>query len=122
MKQPTKTELTELLMSEANIPLTPELVKSTMQMLWFTPYSRIGLRLSSSGHDFLSNTLKLTHYTYKIVNTPDSLKVLLQMNKYLTSPFYIKGASTIVMYGETDASMIALMGGDLGKYLENFTK
>ena len=50
-----------------------------------------------------------------------NLKIMLQMNKYLTSPFYVYN-NTIVCYGETDAVMMGLYQGDLQQYLTNFER
>jgi len=121
--QATKKELTELFLKEANFPVTPETIKTYMHVWWMTPYSPIGLRLTSDGNKFLSSTLKLTKYTYTIKeDNVKSLRLYLRMNKHLTSPYYLQGADTIILYGETDACMMGMYGGDIATYLNNFTR
>lgn len=120
--QPSKLELTKLFLAEAGIAECPVVLRMYMRKWWVTPHSPIGLRLTHEGHKFLSTVLKLNCYSYKIVNTPKSMRVTLRLNKYLTAPYYLSGPDTIVLYGELDASMLGLMGGELGMYLENFTR
>lgn len=120
--QPTKLELTKLFLAEAHIPVDREHIQLYMRKFWVTPYSPVGLRLTFEGHKFLSTILKLNCYSYKIVNTPKSMRLTLRLNKYLSAPFYLSGQDTIILYGEMDSSMLGLMGGNLGQYLENFTR
>jgi hypothetical protein len=119
----TKRQLTELFLKEAGFSSSEVSVKEWMKIVWTTPHSPIGFRLTSKGHAFLSSTLKLQSYTYKIKpGTVKSLKLFLQMNKYLEFPFYLKGEDSITLYGEVDATMLGLMSGDIASYLENFTR
>ena len=117
-----KREFTKLFLTDAGIAVTESSLNLYHKTLWASPMSPIGLRLSSEGIDFLDRTLKIQKYTCEIKkDCPRTLKIMLQMNKYLTSPFYIKG-NKLVIYGEVDASMMALMSGDLELYLKNFER
>lgn len=119
----TKASLTELFLKEAGISATEEIVREYMKLWWVSPFSPIGFRLSTEGNRFLSQVLKLQKYSYQIKeDNVKSLKLYLRMNKYLISPYYLQGSSTIVLYGETDAVMMGLYAGDLQQYLENFTR
>ena len=119
----SKKQLTELFLKEAGFSSSEGSVKEWMKIIWVTPYSPIGFRLSAKGHAFLSSTVKLQNYTYKIKpGTVKSLKMFLQMNKYLECPFYLKGDESITLYGETESIMMGLMSGDIQQYLENFTR
>lgn len=118
-----KRELTRLFLEQVGTDASEASVKSFLTLWWFTPYSQIGLRLTLEGHRFLSDQLKLTKYTFKIKeDTTKTLKMFLQMNKYLSSPYYLQGQNTIIIYGEQDAVMLGIMNGDLQQYLENFTR
>jgi len=123
-----KKDFTKLFLEQAGFDTSPGSIKAYTKEWWVTPYSPIGLRLTLSGSSFLNTVLKLAHYTFDVKeNYKDSLKLMLLMNKHLSSPFYFSsrltaGPRTITFYGETDASMIGLMGGDLALYLENFAK
>ena len=121
----TKLELTRLFLEQSGLVGSPDdfVVKAYLKDWWTTPHSPIGFRLTPEGNRFLKDVLQLQHYQFKIKeNNVKSLKLFLQMNKYLTAPYYLKGQNTIIFYGETDATMIGLYGGDLAQYLENFTR
>lgn len=121
----TKLGLTRLFLEQSGLAGSPDdfVVKAYMKDWWTTPYSPIGFRLTPEGNRFLSDVLQLQHYQFKIKeNNTKSLKLFLQMNKYIISPYYLKGQSTIIFYGETDATMMGLYAGDLATYLENFTR
>ena len=81
------------------------------------------MRLTESGFIFLGDILQLESYSYKLKKeferTP---RVLLMLDKHLTSPFYLKNTQSITFFGEKDAIMLAMMSNDLVAYLENFTR
>jgi len=115
-----KLELTRLFLDQASLPSDPKSTKQYRLLWWVAPFSPYGLKLTTEGHVFLDNVLKLEKYSCSIkAGTPNTLKIMSQMNKYLSSPFYIRG-NTIFFYGETDAIMLALHAGDIAQYLENF--
>lgn len=121
----TKLELTKIFLKQLGLDNSADdfTIKSRMKDWWVSPYSPIGFRLTLEGNSFLKDVLQLAHYEFKIKeDNVKSLKQFLQMNKYLTAPYYLKGQNTIIFYGETDATMIGLYGGDLAQYLENFTR
>jgi hypothetical protein len=125
--QMSKRELTKLFLEQAGMIADDSTVKLYLPVWWGSPLSPIGLRLTSHGAGFLSHTLKLQKYSYNLKQDfQRSLKVMLQMNKYLTSPFYIQstapGKQIITFFGEYDAVMMGMMDGDLCQYLENFTR
>lgn len=121
----SKLELTRLFLEQSGIvsSLDEFIVKEHLTGWWITPHSPIGFRLTLEGNRFLKDVLHLQYYQFKIKeNNVKSLKLFLQMNKYISSPFYLKGQDTIVFYGETDAIMIGLYNGDLSQYFENFSR
>lgn len=118
-----KRELTKLFLEQIGADVSDASIRSFMSVWWFTPRSPIGLRLSTDGNRFLSEVLKLDKYSFTIKeDTVKSLRLFLQMNKYLSSPYYLKGNNTIIFYGEQDAIMMGLMGGDIAQYLTNFSR
>jgi len=121
---PTKKELTTLFLNQSGqTDVTNFVLKHYMKEWWVAPYSPIGLRLSTAGNTFLKKVLKLTSYTFTIPeDTTKSLKLFLQMNKNLTAPYYLSGQNTIITYGESDAVMLSLYCGDIGSYMNNFTR
>ena len=54
-------------------------------------------------------------------NIGKNLKIYLQLDKLITTPFYLQRRDTIVFFGERDLIMLQLMGGDLDQYLENLS-
>lgn len=121
----TKLEMTKLFLKQSSLAISPDdfVIKAYLKAWWISPYSPIGFRLTLEGNRFLQDKLKLQHYQFKIKeNNVKSLRLYLQMNKFLTSPYYLKGQHTIILYGETDATMMGLYNGDLVQYLENFTR
>ncbi len=116
----TKLEFTKLFLIEAGLDSSNQSIKLYVRMLWYTPFSPIGFRLTREGSDFLSNVVKLTPYAFTVSKSEDSKKAKysIWLSKYLTGPFYLSG-KTIICYGETDAMMIGLHAGDLYRYLED---
>jgi len=117
-----KRELTKLFLEKAGLDTSPEYVKTRLLEWWVAPLSPRGLHLSKAGVEFVDEVLQLEKYTYVIKkDCPRTLQTISRMNKFLSAPFYWKGQKLIV-YGETDAVMLGIMGGDLQQYLENFTR
>jgi hypothetical protein len=118
-----KKQFTKLFLEQAGMDASEDSVKEHLVQWWMFPFSPIGLRLTKEGSTFLYSDLKLQNYKYKIkADTVKTLRLYLRMNKYLSSPFYLQTNDTIIFYGETDAVMMGIMGGDIAQYLENFTR
>jgi len=123
-----KRQFTKLFLEQAGLDASERSVNANKLLMWATPYSPIGLQLTYFGHTFLKSQLKLQQYTFTIKEDfQRNLKVILQMNKYLTGPFYLPRyedakTRTIIMYGEQDAFMMGMMSGDLAQYLDNYTR
>jgi len=117
-----KKELTKLFLEESGNDASAESIKKHMLIWWVAPFSPIGLRLTHDGADFLNRSVKLQKYKFELKeDRPRNLKIMLQMNKYFASPFYINN-NTITVYGETEAVMMGLYGGDIATYLNNFER
>ncbi len=48
-----------------------------------------------------------------------SNRMLLQLDRLMTAPYYISGRKQIQLFGEADAIMLQLHGSNLAQYLEN---
>jgi len=117
-----KKSLTKLFLEEAKEDSSDKSIKEHLLLWWVAPFSPIGLRLTHEGADFLNRSVKLQKYKFELKeDRPRNLKIMLQMNKYMSSPFYIN-SNTITVYGETDACMMGLYGGDIALYLGNFER
>ena len=117
-----KKTLTKLFLEQTGNDTSEQSVKEHLLLWWVAPFSPIGLRLTHDGAVFLDKVVKLEKYRFKIKeDCPRNLKIMLQMNKYLQAPFYFNN-NTITCYGETDAVMMGLYGGDLAQYLTNFER
>ena len=118
-----KNDLTVLFLEQDGLATDPATIKKHIWLWWYNPVSSSSLRLTCTGHEFLYSKLKLAHYDYKLKkDLLNTAKVYIWLDKYLTVPYYLPNRSNIVFYGEKDAMMLGLHGGDLESYLENFTK
>jgi len=117
-----KKSLTKLFLEQTGGDTSDKSIKECLVTWWVAPFSPIGLRLTPAGSKFLDKIVGLQKYKFKIKeDCPKTLKIMVQMNKYLQSPFYLYN-DTIVCYGETDAVMMGLYQGDLQQYLTNFER
>jgi hypothetical protein len=119
-----KKEYTKVFLEQAQYDCSETSVRAFTKIWWVSPYSPIGLRLTNDGSKFLTHVLKLESYKYQVTSDlPITFKAMLKMSKHLSAPFYLNPQTkTMIFYGEQDATMLALMGGDLLTYLDNFTR
>jgi hypothetical protein len=120
-----KKDYTKLFLEKGGVEATDAAVKEAMKKWWATPYSPLGYRLKSTGCQYLIQDLKLSYFKCQVkADFQESYKMMLAMNKHLKAPFYFTQRDVspryLVCFGETDRFMLALMGGDLQQYLENF--
>jgi hypothetical protein len=119
----SKKDLTEIFLNEANIEFNDKTIIQWIWKWWRNPISKTSFQLTTDGHHFLSNVIKLQSYRIKLTcDIKASTKNFLLLDKYLTSPFYIENKSTAVFYGEKDSIMVVLNGYNLQQYLEAFEK
>jgi len=84
---------------------------------WHNPINHNSLRLTQIGYKTLYDT-ELPSFKFKLT-AKVMPKTFVQLERYFTSPYYILNAKTIVVYGETEAMMIALHANNLQQYLDN---
>jgi len=85
---------------------------------WFNGINPASLRLSKSGVTWFLQQSK-----FKFVSIELSIgirnKHLLQLERLLDEPYYIRTYKNIMVMSEVTAVMLALHAGDLGQYLDN---
>ena len=76
------------------------------------------MRLSKIGATWLVKKTTFVLHTIKLDKqiTP---KMLLQLERLLTEPYYIKDISELWVHSEMDAIMLNLHAGNLSAYLDN---
>jgi hypothetical protein len=85
---------------------------------WFNSINPASLRLSKPGVTWFLQQSK-----FKFVGVELSIgirgKHLLQLERLLDEPYYIRTYKNIMVMSEVTAVMLALHAGDLGQYLDN---
>jgi hypothetical protein len=85
---------------------------------WYNGINPASLRLSKSGVTWFLQQSK-----FKFVGVELSIgirgKHLLQLERLLDEPYYIRTYKNIMVMSEVTAVMLALHAGDLGQYLDN---
>lgn len=115
-KRYTQKQLTKAFLISAEIPLDNFI--TFKNRIWFNPTDNQSLRLNLIGYQFLMDTVKLKSYEYKL-NVPLSSKNLIQLERYFQGPYFLFQNKKIIVFDETEASMLSLMDSDLRTYLEN---
>jgi hypothetical protein len=85
---------------------------------FFNPTKPTSMRLSKIGATWLS---KKTTFPFHIIKLDKQItpKMLLQLERLLTEPYYIKDLTELWVHSETDAIMLTLHAGNLAAYLDN---
>lgn len=116
-KYHTQTQLTkrylELAGSETDLSY-----QDFKKALWWNFTDNNSLRLTSYGYRFLSEILKIKHYNFALKNRLAN-KNLIQLERYFPGVYFLYRNELIIVFDESDASMLALLDGDLKTYLEN---
>lgn len=96
----------------------PERFVGVENQWWQNPLNQFSLRLTSLGFKWFTNHAKLKSYPIELT---DKIlpKQMLQLERLLTSPYFIKQLKTIYVFSDQDAVMLQLHGGDLVTYLNN---
>ena len=76
------------------------------------------MRLSKIGAIWLEKKTDFKLHTITL-DRPISPKMLLQLERLLTEPYYIKELKELWVHSETDAIMLRLNSGNLGMYLDS---
>ena len=81
---------------------------------WYNPSNDYSMRLTDPGFKFLSHTLGVSSYPFKLSKILLS-KQLLQLEKCIQFPYYIQHAKKLVVFDENTIIMLQMYGN-----LENF--
>lgn len=84
---------------------------------WFNPTNPNSLRLTRPVYSMLIDA-NVPTFKFKLTEKYRP-KTFVQLERYFTSPYYLLNAQTIVMFGETEAMMMALHANNLQQYLDN---
>lgn len=76
------------------------------------------MRLTRTGYAWTMKHSQWKYHEIKLSHKINS-KHLLQLERLLQEPYYIKDLSHLIVSSETDAVMLQLHAGDLGQYLDN---
>jgi hypothetical protein len=101
----------------ASIPNAPTATWDRYQ--WFyNPTKPTSMRLSKIGAVWLSKKTSFVMHTVAL-DKPITPKVLLQLERLLTEPYYIQSLTELWLHSEQDTIMLRLHAGNLSTYLEN---
>jgi hypothetical protein len=111
-----KRHLTQLVINEKNEP--SESFDKLYNYIWQNPRKKSsgGLRLTEEGYQLLVNDLDLKSYSiYFCKETTITNQVMLWLDKFIDSPYYID-KNSIVVFKEKMAVQLILFNGDIQKY------
>jgi hypothetical protein len=121
-----KRELTKLFLTQAGNTPTKDSVTQALMHWWIAPYATRGFQLTFKGFTFLTETLQLKHYMYRIKDDFElTMPHVLLLSKHIEHPFFLlrnSSGTTLTLFGESDAAMMGLYSGDLKQYLLNFSR
>ena len=84
---------------------------------WYNPINKNSLRLAPNAFKMLTES-KVPNWKIEITSLFIP-RTYLQLEKYFTAPYFIKGLTNIILFSETDFMWITLHGNDLQTYLDN---
>jgi hypothetical protein len=115
-KRYTQLQLTKIFVAQANIPIGHT---TDMQRRWWkNPTDPNSLRLSLAGLQFVKSNLKMQSYEFAL-SEELSNRNLLQLERLFKGMYYLLKRQKIIVFEETEATMLTLYGNDLKSYLEN---
>lgn len=102
------------------IGLNPDDFISISVNWWRNPLNPHSLRLTNEGFNWLTRVAKLTSYKFKLPQGESIVgRQMLQLESSFLDPYFITGPNTLYVFGERDAIMLELHGGNLTAYLNS---
>ena len=97
---------------------TADQLEKSHRIIWYNKINYQSLRITYEGFKWFGRTMKF--YQVDLVNDVYP-KQMLQLEKLLKSPYYIRKQKQQSLFVSTDqdAVMLQLHGGDLNSYLDN---
>ena len=85
---------------------------------WFNPTNHNSMRLTKTGYNW---TVKHSLWRYHEIKLSHKIgtKHLLQLERLLQEPYYIRDLTHLIVASDTDAVMLQLHAGNLAQYLDN---
>jgi hypothetical protein len=108
----------KVFLKEAGFPNDEKEITQARSIFWFNQRHKQvgGLRLTEKGLEFIENDCKIKTYE---INIPKEItispQILIWLDKYLDSPYYIE-KNKITVISEKTAIELHLFSGDLKKY------
>lgn len=116
-----KQQLTQKLLEL--IPNSPLTTDQAIRCWWYSRNSTSGLRLTDIGYDAFTNDLDLETYLFNVEHIVPSPRVILQLSKLISCPYYIERTKlrwlNLHLFGSRQAVELTLYG-DLQRYLSSF--
>lgn len=91
--------------------------KYTPDQIWRNILNSNSLRLTVGAYNQLRKNKQTVFYEFKLEEMTNLQ--LLQLDRLLKSPYFIKSRKQIQLMGEEDAIMLQLNGSNLKQYLDN---
>ena len=85
---------------------------------FFNPTKPTSMRLSKIGATWLAKKTEFVFHNIGL-DRPITPKMLIQLERLLTEPYYIKELTELWVHSETYAIMLTLHAGNLGAYLDS---
>jgi hypothetical protein len=104
-------------------------VNTLYQLIWENTRKEGGFRVTSEGYDLLANYLELENFKVKL-DAADfyESKILLTLDQKLKYPYYIDNISftvkptvVTVMFFDSKEAMLAILYGNIQKFLDNYS-
>lgn len=113
-----KHQLTEKLLGQLDIPATQENINKHFKLWWKNTRKdhNNSLRLTDAGYVLFTEKVNLLSYDIDFPEEPIwTNELLLRLDRFLESPYYIQKKG-ITVFREKTAVELILYGGDLQKY------
>jgi len=116
-----RDELTQHIYNEATgIPGIVLDLAAVKKHLWYNYKNNNSFRLTENGYH-LFVVMKLPEYEMRLPH-PIYSKTLLQLERYIKSPYYIRNSQNIVLFSSKEATILILYANNLKAYLDNLEK
>jgi hypothetical protein len=87
------------------------------ELIWRNILNPDSLRLTVGAYNTIRKNKQIVFYDFKLEEMTNMQ--LLQLDRLLKSPYFIKSRKQIQLMGEEDAIMLQLNGSNLKQYLDN---
>lgn len=115
-----KTKLTADILEKLPEHLRIPLVRA-MPLWWYNIREAGGMRLTQAGFELFTQQLQLqSHQISYDIKKNGHMRMLLELDRKLTCPYYIEKQKTIHLFGEKEA-VLAMLYSDLEQFIANYS-